>query len=47
MKTKIILAALLLLTVSVAAKKVKKETFSQEKYGIENTGTLLTITFEK
>ena len=47
MKTRIILAALLLLTVFVAAKKVKKETFSQEKYGIENTGTLLTITFEK
>lgn len=47
MKARIIIGILFLLPVIVLAKKDKKEVFSQEKYGIENNGTLLTIRFEK
>jgi hypothetical protein len=47
MKIRTIIFTLILLSVTIAAKKVKKETFSQEKYGIENKGTTLKIWFEK
>jgi hypothetical protein len=47
MKTKIIFAILLVLTVAVYAKKIKKELFSQETYGVENKGTSLTVCFQK
>ncbi|MFZ4723960.1 MAG: hypothetical protein ACOYMD_00790 [Paludibacter sp.] len=46
MKTKIILAALLILSVTISAKK-KPEVFSQEKYGENNNGTKISIQFEK
>jgi len=47
MKAKILILVLMFLPFLLSAKKVKKEVFSQEKYGVENTGTLLTIKFEK
>jgi hypothetical protein len=47
MKTKIFLAVALMLTLSLSAKKIKKEVFNQVQYGIENTGTTILITFEK
>ena len=47
MKTKIFLAVALMLTLSLSAKKIKKEVFNQVQYGVENTGTTLQITFEK
>ncbi|NDP20465.1 MAG: hypothetical protein GZ091_05245 [Paludibacter sp.] len=48
MKTKIILAILLVFTVIGSAKKKQvKEVFSQENYGVNNTGTIITIQFEK
>ena len=46
MKTKLILTALLILTVSVLAKK-KPEVFSEYNYGINNNGSTISIRFEK
>jgi len=46
MKTKLILAALLVLTVSVLAKK-KPEVFSEHIYGVNNNGSTISIRFEK
>jgi len=46
MKTKIITVTILLFSVVIFAQK-KKEVFSQENYGVNNTGTALTIQFEK
>lgn len=47
MKTKLLLAIILLLTISVSAKKTKKTVFTQVQYGVENSGTKLQISFEK
>jgi hypothetical protein len=47
MKTKIILAAMLVLTITASAKKNKKEVFSEQSYGVKNNGTTITIQFEK
>ena len=47
MKAKILLALALVLTLSLSAKKIKKEVYNQVQYGVENTGTALQITFEK
>jgi len=46
MKTRILLAILIFLPLLVSAKK-KPETYSQYAYGIQHTGTSLTLTFEK
>ncbi len=46
MKTKLVIVVLLILAVTISAKK-KKEVFSIENYGINNTGTTLSIQFEK
>jgi len=46
MKTKIILAALLVLTAGILAK-TKKTIFSEENYGVNNAGTSVTIQFEQ
>jgi hypothetical protein len=46
MKTKFLLAFLIILTVTISAQK-KKEVFSEENYGINNLGTSITIRFEK
>lgn len=46
MRTKILIAILLLATVAVSAKK-KKEVFTEASYGTNYTGTSLTIRFEK
>ncbi|MEI8085798.1 MAG: hypothetical protein WCG93_06245 [Paludibacter sp.] len=46
MKSKFILASLLLLTVSVLAKK-KPEVFSEYNYGVKNNGSTISIRFEK
>lgn len=46
MKTQVVLIAALFATVAVSAQK-KKEVFSQENYGVNNSGTSLTIQFEK
>jgi len=46
MKSKFIIAALILFSISGVSQK-KKEVFSQENYGLNNTGTLVTIQFEK
>src|ERR1035437_3177830 len=46
MKTKVVLAVFLVLIVTSSAQK-KKEVFSQENYGVNNLGTLITIQFEK
>jgi Predicted periplasmic protein (DUF2271). len=46
MKRKIILTILLVFTLAVSGKK-KPEVFSQEHYGINNSGTALTLTFQK
>lgn len=47
MKIKILLAAIILISVSASAKKVKPEVISHHKYGVQNTGTRLLISFEK
>lgn len=47
MKTKIIVALLILFTTTIDAKKNKPELFSQLNYGQQNTGTLISIRFEK
>ena len=46
MKTKFILAVFFMLTVTVWAKK-KPEVYSQENYGVKNTGTSITVQFQK
>lgn len=46
MRTKILIAILLLATVAVSAKK-KKEVLTEASYGMNYTGTSLTIRFEK
>jgi hypothetical protein len=46
MKTKLLIAILLAMTFAVSAKN-KKEVFSEENYGVNYTGTSLTIQFEK
>lgn len=46
MKTQVILIAALFATVAISAQK-KKEIFSQENYGVNNSGTSLSIQFEK
>jgi hypothetical protein len=46
MKTKIILAALLVITTGISAK-TKKTIFSEENYGVNNAGTSVTIQFEQ
>ena len=45
-KTRIILATLLILSVASTAQK-KKEVFTEENYGVNTTGTPITIRFEK
>lgn len=47
MKTNIIVGILLGLTLTLSAKKIKKDVFSQENYGVQNNGTTLVIQFEK
>lgn len=46
MKSKFIIAVFILFSVSVFSQK-KKEVFSQENYGVNNSGTPITIQFEK
>lgn len=46
MRTKILIAILLLATIAVSAKK-KKDVFAEASYGTNYTGTSLTIRFEK
>ena len=46
MKTKLITAFILLVAVTLSAKK-KPEVFSQEQYGVKNNGTSIVIQFEK
>ncbi|MFT3752014.1 MAG: hypothetical protein QM800_03785 [Paludibacter sp.] len=46
MRTKLLIAILLLATVAVSAKK-KKEVFTEASYGTNYSGTSLTIRFEK
>jgi hypothetical protein len=47
MRTKIFIAVILLFSVAVSAKKVKKEVFTEVNYGVNNKGTTLVFTFEK
>ncbi len=47
MRTRILFAAMILLSLNVSAKKIKKEVPVQVHYGTENTGTKLEISFEK
>jgi len=47
MKTKILIAFMLTLTVSISAKKPNKEFFAQNNFGVNNTGTTLVLKFEK
>lgn len=47
MKTKVIILFFFVLAVNVSAKKPKKEIFSQENYGISNTGTAISVEFVK
>lgn len=47
MKTKILIALMLTLTISMSAKKPNKEVFTQNNYGVNNTGTTLVLKFEK
>lgn len=47
MRTRILFAAMILLSLNVSAKKIKKEVPVQVQYGTENTGTKLEISFEK
>jgi len=46
MKTRLLIAILLLLTATISAKK-KTEVFSQENYGVKNSGTTVSVQFEK
>ena len=46
MKTKIITGTMLLFSIVIFAQK-KKEVFSQENYGVNNSGTAISIQFEK
>lgn len=46
MKTQVLLITALFATMAISGQK-KKEVFSVENYGINNTGTALTIQFEK
>jgi len=46
MKTRILIAIFLGLVITVSSKK-KQEVFSQENYGVNNTGTSITVQFEK
>ena len=46
MKTHVIIISALFITMAIAAQK-KNEVFSQENYGVNNSGTALTIQFEK
>jgi len=46
MKTQVLIFAVLFITTAISAQK-KKEVFTQETYGLNNTGTALTILFEK
>jgi len=46
MKTRLLIAVLLVLTVTVSAKK-KKEIFAESSFGVNYTGTSLTIQLEK
>jgi len=46
MRTRLLIAALLVITIAVSAKK-KKEVFSEARYGANYAGTSLTIQFEK
>ena len=46
MKRKIMLATLLAIAIAASGKK-KPEVFTEENYGVKNTGTSLTLTFEK
>lgn len=46
MRTRLLIAVLLLMTVVTSAKK-KKEVFAEASYGVNYTGTTLTIQFEK
>ena len=46
MKTKIITGTMLLFSIVIFAQK-KKEVFSQENYGVNNSGTDISIQFEK
>ncbi|HET7733579.1 MAG TPA: hypothetical protein VFK73_07050 [Paludibacter sp.] len=46
MRTRLLIAVLLLMTVVTSAKK-KKEVFAEASYGVNYTGTSLTIQFEK
>ncbi len=45
MKTKLVIALLFIISVSISAKK-KPEVFSQENYGVKNTGTTISIRLE-
>lgn len=47
MRTKILVALLILFTAAIEAKKTKPEVFSELNYGQQNTGTLISIRFEK
>lgn len=47
MKTRLLVVAMILLSFTVSAKKIKVEVPMRVEYGIENIGTLLSITFEK
>jgi hypothetical protein len=47
MKTKILIAMMLTLTITMSAKKPNKEVFTQNNYGVNNTGTTLVLKFEK
>jgi len=47
MKTKMIVALLILFTATIDAKKNGPEVFSQFNYGQQNTGTSISIRFEK
>lgn len=46
MKTKLLIAYLLLLTLTISAKK-KPEVFTEYNYGMKNSGTSISIKFEK
>lgn len=47
MKYKILLAAMIIISITASAKKIKTELKTQVKYGIENTGSMLQISFDK
>ena len=47
MRIKILFAAMILLSLNVSAKKIKKEVPVRVQYGIENRGSKLEISFEK